>query len=295
MALIALNLIVFLCAVSALLGILPLLWRPRPHITGLPKPAIPVESAGASRFFTAPLSLVGKLLAGAGARVEGLKGQLRYVGSRFSVEEFFGLKALLTLAGGVAAGALAKEVGEISPLALLLGGAVGFIAPDLWLRSLIGRRQKAIMRVLPEVIDLLSLCVGAGLDFLGAINKVLLVKAFKKEPFIQELSVVLQEVKLGKRRAESLKTLAKRVGLSEVSSFVRTLVQADRMGTPISEVLAVHSEDVRIQRFLRAERAALKAPIKILFPLIFCIMPCIGLIIGAPVFLQFMHQGAFGK
>ena len=128
------------------------------------------------------------------------------------------------------------------------------------------------------------------MDFLSAINRVLLIKAFKREPFIQELSIMLHEVKLGKRRSESLRTLAKRVNLPEVTSFVRTLVQADRMGTPISEVLGVHSEDVRTQRFLRAERAALKAPLKILVPLIFCIMPCIGLIIGAPIFMQFMKQ-----
>ena len=110
---------------------------------------------------------------------------------------------------------------------------------------------------------------------------------------MEELSGALQEMNLGKRRADSLKGMAKRINLAELSSFVRTIVQADRMGTPIAQVLAVHAEDVRSQRFVRAERAALKAPIKILIPLIFCIMPCVAIIVGAPIFLQFMKESPF--
>ena len=85
---------IFLCVVCAILGILPYVWQPRPRITGLSKPAIPVESAGRSRLFVASLSLVGSMLAGAGARVEGLRRKLAYVGSRLAVEEFAGIKVL---------------------------------------------------------------------------------------------------------------------------------------------------------------------------------------------------------
>jgi tight adherence protein C len=163
----------------------------------------------------------------------------------------------------------------------------------VWLRARIAKRHKAVIRLLPEVIDLLSLCVGAGLDFLGGLNKILLLKWFQRQPLVEELSIVVQEIKLGKRRAEALKAMAKRINLPELSSFIRTLVQADRMGTPIEETLSIHAEDVRMQRFTRAERAALRAPIKILIPLIFCIMPCVALIVGGPVFIQFTKQNPF--
>ena len=89
--------------------------------------------------------------------------------------------------------------------------------------------------------------------------------------------------------------MGRRVNAPEMSSLVRTLVQADRMGTPIAEVLSVHSEDMRLERFTWAERQALKAPIKILVPLIFFIMPCVALIVGSPIFLQFMAQNPFHR
>jgi tight adherence protein C len=137
--------------------------------------------------------------------------------------------------------------------------------------------------------------VGAGLDFLGALNKAVMLKTFRKsrEPLLDELSVVLQEIKLGRRRFEALKDMAKRVNLPELSSFVRTLVLADRMGTPISEVLTMHAEDVRFERYQRAERMALKAPIKILVPLIFCIMPVVAIVVAGPVLLQFIRMNPF--
>ena len=183
----------------------------------------------------------------------------------------------------------------LHPAGLALAAAVGFVAPDVWLRARRARKQQAILRLLPEVTDLLALCIGAGLDFHGALNKVLSTKRFQGEPLIEELTTTVQEMQLGKRRGEALRTMARRLNLPEMSSFVRTIVQADRMGTPIGQVLGIHSEDVRRQRMLRAERMALKAPIKVLLPLIFCIMPCVAIIVGAPIFLQFMQQNPFGK
>ena len=188
---------------------------------------------------------------------------------------------------------IAPEFHLLNPLFFALAAMVGYFVPDLWLRRRLARRQQAILHLLPDVVDLLTLCIGAGLDFLLAINKVTSIKKFQREPLIEEISVALQEMKLGKRRMDALKAMAKRVNLPELSSFVRTIVQADRMGTPITEVLAVHAEDVRLQRIQLAERAALKAPINILFPLIFCIMPCVVIIVGGPVLLQFTNQKPF--
>ena len=104
---------------------------------------------------------------------------------------------------------------------------------------------------------------------------------------IEELSFVLEEIQWGKPRTQALKDMAKRLNIPEVNSFIQTLVQAERMGTPVAEAFGVLSEDARMQRFNRGERFAMKAPIKILIPLIFCILPVIGIIIGGPIFLQF--------
>jgi tight adherence protein C len=241
------------------------------------------------------VALLGKLIPSSAIRREALKSQLMYVHSNLTIEEFAGLQILSVLACSFACLVILVEFVKFSPLVVVLAGACGFIIPNLWIRSRVQRRHQAIVRLLPEVIDLLSLCVGAGMDFLAALNKVALLKMFKREPLVQELLVTLQEIRLGKRRFDAFKAMAKRVNLQELSSFVRTIVQADRMGTPIEEVLLVHSEDFRLQRFTRAERTALRAPIKILIPLIFCIMPCVGIIVGAPIFIQFMKQNPFAQ
>lgn len=245
--------------------------------------------------FASLLGTAGKFLKLPGRQGERLKGRLLYTASRLSVEEFIGVRLFASVAAGGLALVVLKEFGTPNPLFLGLAAVVGFMIPEAWLRARIAKRQRAMTRLLPEVVDLLSLCIGAGLDFLGSLNKVVFLKQFRKEPLIEELSMALQEIKFGKRRAEALRAMAKRVNVPELSSFVRTIVQADRMGTPIAEVLTIQSEDVRIQRFMSAERAALKAPIKILIPLIFFIMPCVAIIIGAPIFIQFMRQNPFAK
>ena len=243
------------------------------------------------------MAVAAKLVPVSPARAEELNGWLTYLGSGLTAQEFSGLKGLWAALGCVAVVALLPEMVKRYPLGVVLAAAVGFCSPDLWLSSHVAKRHKATLRLLPEVIDLLALCMGAGLDFLGALNRVVAVKANvkKKEPLLDELSVVMQEIKFGKRRSEALRAMGKRVNLPELSSFVRTLVQADRMGTPIAEVLAVHAEDVRFQRWTRAERAALKAPVKILVPLIFCILPCVAIIVAAPIFLQFTKMKLFGQ
>ena len=268
-------------------------------LSGPPSSYLPLlESARGPRRMplSGVLTVVGKLLPRSPRRRDAARNhRMIYTGSRVGVEEFRGIEVLAALAGAFAGLVILRELGAVNPLWLLIPAALGLILPDLWLRSRIGGRQRAIVRLLPEIIDLLALCVGAGLDFLMALTKVVGLERFRREPLVQELGVALQEIRFGKRRAEALKNMAARVNLSEISSFVRTVVQADQMGTPIGQVLAVHSEDVRNERMVQAERMALKAPIKILFPLIFFIMPCVAIIVGAPIFIQFTRQSPFGR
>ncbi len=168
----------------------------------------------------------------------------------------------------------------------------GLILPDVFLDSQVKKRKYQIVRVLPETIDLLSLCVGAGLDFMAAVRWV--VDKVKINPMIEELILVLKEINVGKPRIEALRGMSKRVDIPDVTSFVRILVQADRMGTPVEETFRILSEDTRMRRFHRGERQAMKAPLKMLIPLIFCILPVILIIVAGPILIRFIKEGIFG-
>jgi len=183
-------------------------------------------------------------------------------------------------------------LGKFDPLALSIAVALGFVGPDIWLRRKMAQRRFAIARVLPETVDLLGLCVEAGLDFTTSV-KWIIEKKVSINPMMEELTQVLEEIKWGKARIQALKDMAKRLNMPEVSSFIQALVQAERMGTPVSEAFGIISEDTRLQRYRRGERYALQAPMKILIPLIFCILPVIAIIIGGPILLQFTQGGLF--
>ncbi|MDD2927414.1 MAG: type II secretion system F family protein [Candidatus Omnitrophica bacterium] len=212
-----------------------------------------------------------------------IKHRLANAHSRLTPQQFFNLKLLFMLALVILT---PIALGKIEPVELVIALALGYILPEIWLNSRIAKRKYAIVRVLPETVDLLSLCVDAGLDFVASIEWVI-KKGISTNPMIEELAFVLEEIQWGKPRTQALKDMAKRLNIPEVNSFIQTLVQAERMGTPVAEAFGVLSEDARTQRFNRGERYAMKAPIKILIPLIFCILPVIAIIIGGPIFLQF--------
>ena len=276
-------LMTFLCVASAIWAAIP-----QPRSTSM----YAVNRPHRNRLWTI-LGWLGRLVP---SKDQGAQAEYAiFTGSSITRREFRGIKVVAAAAVVGLSFVVLREMHAVDPLFLSAALLVGFFLPDLWVRAERLRRQQAMLRLLPEVVDLLSLCIGAGLDFLVALTRVVNIPRFQEEALVEELSIAVREIKLGKRRAEALKALAKRVNLPELSSFVRTIVQADRMGTPIAEMMMIHAEDIRLQRWTRAERQALKAPIKILLPLIFCIMPCVAIIVGAPIFLQFMHNNPFGK
>lgn len=169
----------------------------------------------------------------------------------------------------------------------LVGLAAGFFFPDMLMMRKITAKKTAIMKTLPETVDLLDMCISAGQDFLSAIKW--LIDKIDPNPFIEQLGVVLSEVQVGKTRAESLKDMGRRLNIPDVSSFVRTIVQAERMGTSIEEAFRNLSEDTRDRRFQMGERYAIKASLYILFPLLFCILPAIMIIVAGPILVSFMQ------
>lgn len=168
---------------------------------------------------------------------------------------------------------------------------LGFLLPNIVLAARVKRKKYSIVRVLPETVDLLGLCVGAGLDFMAAVRWV--INKVKVNPLIEELSVVLREINVGKSRNEALRDMSKRLQIPDVTSFVRTLVQADRMGTPVEEAFRILSEDTRMRRFHRGERQAMKAPLKMLIPLVFFILPVILIIVAGPILIRFTSGELF--
>lgn len=200
--------------------------------------------------------------------------------------EFMALKEVFMLALPLMFYIITLKI-DIFPMIILAG--LGFFFPDLWLRSRLAKRKRQLIKALPETVDILALCVSGGLDFMLAVRW--LLEKSEPNPLIEELATVMYEIKMGRSRRDALKDMAKRLDLSDINSFVRTLVQADRMGTPVSEALNLLSEDARNVRFRRGERLARVAPLKLLIPLIFFILPSILIVIGGPIALRFMKMG----
>lgn len=205
---------------------------------------------------------------------------------RFSPQEFLGIQLLLFL---FLASGISFAFGRINPWSVLGGIVLAEVLPELWIRKRISGRRQSIARILPETVDLLSLCVEAGLDFTSSVKWI--VKKAPENPMVEELAFVVEEINWGKPRGQALKDMAKRLNVPGVTSFTQALVQAERLGAPVNEAFTILSEDIRNQRFHQGERLAMKAPMKILIPLIFCILPVIGIIIGGPILLQFTSGG----
>jgi len=222
---------------------------------------------------------------------EKMKNDLDAAHVNLTPAQFISLKIIFMVIAGVGC---ILALGTPEPLYIFIAISLGYLLPEIWLKKKVKQRRYEIARVLPETIDLLGLCVEAGLDFTTSVRWIL-EKKVTTNPMIEELAIVLEEIKWGKPRSQALKDMAKRLDIPEVSSFVHAMVQAERMGTPVSETFGILSEDTRLQRFRRGERIALQAPIKILLPLIFCILPVIAIIVGGPILLQFMQGGTFSN
>ncbi len=211
-----------------------------------------------------------------------------------SVDEMLAYKIFMAVAVPAFFFFSAKSLlGKIIPWwGVLLLIAFGFFFPDQWLNGRVQMRQKEILMALPYVMDLLTLSVEAGLDFVAGIGKV--VEKSTPSALIDEFRLLLQEIQVGNTRQQALRNLAFRVDMVEINSFVSLLVQADELGASIGPVLRAQSDLFRTQRFQRAEKAGAAAAQKILFPLVLCILPAVFIVIFGPIALSFLYGGGFG-
>ncbi|MGQ9833358.1 MAG: type II secretion system F family protein [Candidatus Villigracilaceae bacterium] len=205
--------------------------------------------------------------------------------SRFVVAALLG--GLMFLVGGVVAGWPPSQTFLVGVGATLLG----FFTPQLWLTDRIQRRQKEIRNAMPDALDLLTICVEAGLGFDAAMAKV-------SEKWQNELSIAfaraIREVQLGKLRREALKDMSDRLGIPEMTSFIAAVIQSEQLGVSMAKVLRIQSEQMRMKRRQHAEEQAHKAPVKMLIPMAFLTFPSIFIILLAPAAFKILEAFSGG-
>jgi tight adherence protein C len=174
-------------------------------------------------------------------------------------------------------------------LIVLIFAILGFFFPQLWLQSRINSRQHEVRKAMPDALDLLTICVEAGLGFDAAMSKV-------SEKWENELSIMfgrcIREVQLGKTQREALRDMADRIGLPELTSFVAAVIQSQMLGVSLAKVLRIQSDQMRMKRRQRAEEEAHKAPVKMIIPMALLTFPSIMIILMAPA--AFQIADAFG-
>ena len=207
--------------------------------------------------------------------------------------EFVSLKILMPVVCGSLWAAFVFLLSGLLPnsfisdnLVLLIGmGALWFyMYPLMWLRGTVKRRHFAIMRALPFVLDLLTLSVEAGMDFMSALQRN--CEQRKLDPLNEELIRMTREIQVGTPRRTALRNMSARVRQPDLGGVVHALVQADELGVPIGSILRIQSDQLRSRRFDRAEKLAHEAPVKMLGPLMLCIFPAVFVILLAPLLMQ---------
>lgn len=166
----------------------------------------------------------------------------------------------------------------------------GFL-PDTWLKKSVKKRHASIERALPFVLDLLTLSVESGLDFMSGIQRI--IEHREVDPLGEELVRVFREIQVGRTRKEALQNMATRVGHTDIRAVTSALIQADELGTGIGHALRIQADQIRTKRFQRAEKLGNEAPVKLLFPLTAFIFPAVFLVLLGPVILQMMVRGGF--
>ena len=196
-----------------------------------------------------------------------------------SIVMFTGMPILLFMSSGPL---------SLMKIGVILGFIiVGFMLPQMWLKSRVNGRQTAIIKSLPDAFDLITTCVEAGLGLDAALSRV----AEKVEgPFADELTRTLRDIGLGKQRSLALKELGDRTGVPDLVTFVNAVIQAERMGSSVGTVLRVQADQLRVRRRQRAEEQAYKAPVKMIFPLILCIFPTLFIVILGPAVITIMND-----
>ncbi|MGK5086272.1 type II secretion system F family protein [Bdellovibrionota bacterium FG-2] len=208
-------------------------------------------------------------------------------------DEFISFKLVLIIFFPIIGGILkAGDFIDVSRMLILGSGIAGWFYPDMWVNGRMKARQKQILKAMPFIVDLLALSTEAGLDFIGAIGKV--VEKANPSPLVEEFGQLLKEIRVGASRQDALRELALRINMTEINSFIAILISADQMGASIGKILRQQSETIRSERMVRAEKAGAMAAQQILLPLVIFILPAVMLMIFGPFILSYVNGGGGG-
>jgi tight adherence protein C len=225
-----------------------------------------------------------------GMALAGIRRRLDYAGNPpyWTVDRVFEIKGLGLISAGVVGVVLGVAIAGL-PGALiggLVGAGLGYFVPDVVVYDLSERRQERIRHTLPDILDTLTVSVEAGLGFDAALQQ---VTRYGKGPLAGEFARVLQEMQIGRSRVDALRGLGQRTNVTELRSFCAIVVQATELGVPIANVLREQAKEMRIRRRQRAEELAQKVPVKILFPLIFCLFPAVFIVVLGPGMINILE------
>ena len=221
--------------------------------------------------------------------------QLKFVNAGWRTTDapklYFGIKSLLTISFPIIAyffldkSIQAENASELLFVLILFAG-LGYYLPNIVLSNMVKKRQQEIVETLPDATDLLIICMEAGLSFDQALSKVASEIKLKSEILSQELELLLMEVRSGFTRERALRNLALRTGVEEIDGLATMVIQSERFGTSIGDALRIHAETARTKRKQKAEETASKIALKLLFPLLFFLMPAIFIVLLTPALMQ---------
>ena len=219
------------------------------------------------------------------------KLQLSGVGYLMSAEQFFAVRIISVIGVTGFVYACLSMLHKDAPGYLVGGILFGFYYPSLWLSDVKGRRYKEVQRTLPVYLDFITMAVEAGLNMTGAINQ-----AMDKGPagaLRHEFYMVVRDLRSGLPRADALRRMDARLQMPEITSFVGTVIQAEKMGARLGAALRTQAEQRRNERFQRAEKQAMEAPVKLIGPLLMFIFPTTFIVLGFPIVMKFLNSGVF--
>lgn len=206
-----------------------------------------------------------------------------------TAEQFIALRIISAIVVPVFACVFMLGIGKFQPILLVISPLLGFFFPDIWLNDTRKRRTSAVIRDMPVYLDFITMCVEAGLNLQGALGQAM--EKAPPGPLRNEFGIVLRDLRAGLSRADSLRRMADRLDITEVTSFVSSIIQAEKMGASLATVLRVQADQRRNERFQRAEKLAMEAPIKLVGPLIMFIFPVTFIVLGFPIVMKFLGEG----
>jgi len=211
------------------------------------------------------------------------------VGYLLNAEQFIALRIISAIIAPCVALFVMVCLDNFQPIWFVFMPLLGFMFPIIWLSDTRKRRDDQVVRSLPVYLDFITMCVEGGLNLQGALGQAM--EKAPPGPLRNEFAIVLRDLRSGLSRAEALRRMAERLNISEITSFVSSIIQAEKMGASLATVLRVQSEQRRDERFQRAEKMAMEAPVKLVAPLIMFIFPVTFIVLGFPIVMKFMGEG----